>query len=92
VPSRRMRANEGDAGAIVVMIAGYLVYVRNHFGGLDPEKPPLDMPHVGRPDNRVEWCYALTTAEFTLPITELEKRYPAPEPQGQRHEGVNPEK
>jgi hypothetical protein len=64
------------------MIAGYFVYVRNQFGGYDPEKRPHDMPHVGRPDPRVEACYAITAAEFALPLAELEKRYPAPEPQG----------
>jgi len=73
------------------MIAGYFVYVRNQFGGHDPEKHPHDMPHVGRPDPRVEACYAITAAEFALPLAELEKRYPAPEPQGQRPEGVNTE-
>jgi hypothetical protein len=55
---------------------------RNQFGGYDPEKRPHDMPHVGRPDPRVEACYAITAAEFALPLAELEKRYPAPEPQG----------
>ncbi len=50
MPSRsRMRAS-GPAA----MIAGHLVYVRNQFGGYDPEKRPHDMPHVGRPDPRVE--------------------------------------
>src|SRR6266516_7066403 len=50
LPSRsRMRAS-GPAA----MIAGHLVYVRNQFGGYDPEKRPHDMPHVGRPDPRVE--------------------------------------
>ncbi len=48
------------------MIAGHLVYVRNHFGGLDPEKRPLDMPHVGRPDPRVEASYAVTAVAAAL--------------------------
>ncbi len=64
------------------MITGHLVYVRNQRGGYDPEKRPLDMPHVGRPDPRVEAWYALTAAEFALPLAELEKRYPSPEPPG----------
>jgi hypothetical protein len=62
------------------MIAGYFVYVRNQFGGYDPEKRPHDMPHVGRPDPGVEACYAITAAEFALPLAELDERYPAPEP------------
>jgi len=66
-----------DASA---MIAGHLVYVRNHFGGLDPEKRPLDMPHIERPDSRVEASYALTAEEFALSLAELQKRYPRPEP------------
>jgi hypothetical protein len=61
------------------MIAGHLVYVRNRFGGLDPEKRPLDMPSAGKPDPRVEAWYALTAEEFALPLAELEKRHPPPE-------------
>jgi hypothetical protein len=49
---------------------------------VNPKKRPRDMPHVGRPDPRVEACYAITAAEFALRLAELEKRYPAPEPQG----------
>jgi len=60
------------------MIAGHLVYVRAHFGGRDPEKRPLDMPHVGRPDPRVEASYTLTADEFALSLAEFEKRYPPP--------------
>jgi len=68
------------ASGPAAMIAGHLVYVRNHFGGLDPEKRPLDMPHVGRPDPRVEASYAVTAEEFALSLDELEKRYPPPKP------------
>jgi hypothetical protein len=62
------------------MIAGYFVYVRNQFGGYDPEKRPRDMPHVAH-----HCCRVRAAAR------ELEKRCPAPKPQGQRPEGVNPE-
>ena len=55
------------------MIAGHLVYVRDHFGGLDPEERPLDMPHVGRPNPRVEASYTLTTEEFALSLAELDR-------------------
>jgi hypothetical protein len=61
------------------MIAGYFVYVINHFGGYDPEKRPHDMPNIGKPDPRVEAGYALSAEEFALPLAELEKRYPPPD-------------
>jgi hypothetical protein len=65
------------------MIAGYFVYVRNQFGGYDPEKRTRTTCLIwAGPIPGVEACYAITAAEFALPLAELEKRYPAPEPQG----------
>jgi hypothetical protein len=59
-------------------IVGQFVWIMGLRGKTYSEKWPIDMPHGGKVGKKVVRIYDLEAHAFSLKISILEQRYPAP--------------